>query len=133
MHTVLVCQGPLIGFPPPQIHVIRFDPPTAAQAFQALQISGVAPANQTEESEVCELPGRESGTGSGTRFCLFVNATQPPPPKKKGVPEQNSGILPGKFSNLPDPPILVFFVFLVFFFSDFPCFFVRFPFLFEGF
>ena len=32
--------------------------------------SGVAPANQTEESEVCELPGKESGTGSGTRFCL---------------------------------------------------------------
>ena len=35
-----------------------------------LILSGVAPANQTEESEVCELPGKESGTGSGTPFCL---------------------------------------------------------------
>ena len=33
----------------------------------------------------------------------------------------------------PDPPILAFFDFLAFSFSDFPCFFVRFPFLFQGF
>ena len=29
---------------------------------------GVVPANQTEESEVRELSGKESGTGSGTPF-----------------------------------------------------------------
>ena len=39
--------------------------------------SGVAPADQTEESEVRELPGNESGTGSGTPFVL-VNAMQTP-------------------------------------------------------
>ena len=32
--------------------------------------SGVVPANQTEKSEVCEISGKESGTGSGTSFCL---------------------------------------------------------------
>ena len=32
--------------------------------------SGVVPANQTEESEVRELSEKESGTGSGTPFCL---------------------------------------------------------------
>ena len=34
------------------------------------QRSGVAPSKQPEESEVCELPGKESGTGSGTPFSL---------------------------------------------------------------
>ena len=32
--------------------------------------SGVVPANQTEESEVRELSGKESGTSPGTPFCL---------------------------------------------------------------
>ena len=30
----------------------------------------MAPANQAEESEVRELSGKESGTGSGTPFFL---------------------------------------------------------------
>ena len=58
--------------------------------------SGVAPANQTEESKVCKLPGKESGTGSGTPFCLWMLYKTP----KTGSSGTNSGLLPGKFSNL---------------------------------
>ena len=45
--------------------------------------SEVALANQTKESEVCELSGNDSRTGSGTPFCL--NAIQNR--LTKGVPE----------------------------------------------
>ena len=45
--------------------------------------SGVAPANQTEESEVRELSGKESGTGSGTPFACKCYTK----PLKKRVPE----------------------------------------------
>ena len=38
--------------------------------FHSTDFSGVAPANQTKESEVRELSGKESGTGSGTPMCL---------------------------------------------------------------
>ena len=40
-------------------------------------LSGVVPASQTKESEVRELSGKESGTGSGTPSC-FANAIQNP-------------------------------------------------------
>ena len=60
--------------------------------------SGVAPANQTEESEVCELPAKEPRTGSEIPFCLQILYKTP----KKGVSGTNSGLLPGKFSNVED-------------------------------
>ena len=41
-----------------------------ASGGNILLLSGAAPANQTEESEVSELPGKESGTGPGTPCCL---------------------------------------------------------------
>ena len=47
--------------------------------------SGVAPANQTKESEVRELLGIESGIGSGTLFSM-VNTMQYPP--KRGFRNQ---------------------------------------------
>ena len=56
--------------------------------------SGVAPANQTKESEVRELSGKESGTGSGTPFCFIQNQ------KLRGGSGTHSGLLPGKVTNL---------------------------------
>ena len=53
-------------------------------SFPIVLVSGVVPANQTEESEIRELSGKESGTGSGTPFCLFFF----PEPLKNGVPER---------------------------------------------
>ena len=50
-----------------------------------LLLSGVAPANQTEGSEVRKLSGKESGTGSGAPFCLHVNVIQNP--LNRSVPE----------------------------------------------
>ena len=52
-------------------------------AKKSISESGVVPANQTEESEVRELSGKESGTGSGTPSCLKIYTKF----KQKGVPE----------------------------------------------
>ena len=53
---------------------------------------GVVPANQTEESEVRELSGKESGTGSGTPFLReFVKVLQ-----TNGGSGTSSGLLPKK-------------------------------------
>ena len=61
-----------------------------------LLTSGVVPANQTEESEVRKLSGKESRTGSGTPFaCKYY--TKPP---QEGGSGTTSGLLPEKFSNL---------------------------------
>ena len=58
--------------------------------------AGVAPANQTEGSEVRKLPGKESGICSGTPFFGgFGKHLQ-----AKGGSGTSSGLLPRKFANL---------------------------------
>ena len=63
----------------------------------ALQFSsGVAPANQTEESEVRELFGKESGICSGTPLFGVLHSID----KQKGVPEPVPDSFPGSSQTL---------------------------------
>ena len=59
-------------------------------------LSGVAPTNQTEESKVCALPGKESGTVPFRNSLVLVSTIN----LQKAGSRTNSGLLPGKFSNL---------------------------------
>ena len=60
----------------------------------------MAPANQTKESEVPEVSGKESGTGSGTPFAC-KDYTKP---LKGGVPE----LIPDSFPESREPDFLWF-------------------------
>ena len=76
-----VSQNDVFVFTEGNSMTIRFWKMRQFHCRKFLLSSGVAPANQTKESEVCELPGKESGTG-------FRNPLLLQNPPKRGVPEQ---------------------------------------------
>ena len=91
LFTVRCCFAPPYGAKPAGPFLVNFCHffPESFGAFS--QLSGVAPANQTEESEACELPGKESAICSLTPFLEVLKTIYKP----KGVPEPVPDSFPG--------------------------------------